>query len=97
MLDQLTCEDFESLRGRTVEIRFGETRQPAEVVEVQRRTGGAPEGRSPFSVIVESGSRDRCWPQGLHVLAHPEHGDLELFMVPLGPGDAGMRYEIVMN
>jgi hypothetical protein len=33
-------------------------------------------------------------PQGTYSLGHAELGDLELFLVPLGPdGDARMRYE----
>lgn len=98
MLDTLTAEDFEALHGHTVEVRFGETTQPAEVVEINRREAGdEPGDREPFSVVLESGDNEKFWPQGVHVLVHPEHGDLTLFMVPLGPGDGGMRYEIVIN
>jgi len=97
MLDTLTIADFETLVDRDVTLRFGEQAQHARVVEVSRR-GQAPEGgREPFSVIVESGPNDGYWPQGVHAFVHPDHGELALFMVPLGPGETGMRYEIAIN
>lgn len=97
MLDQLTIDDFEPLLDREVSLRFGEQRQSARVVEVARRGDKPAQGRQPFSVILESGPNDGYWPQGVHTLIHPDHGELALFMVPLGPGSGGMRYEIAIN
>lgn len=98
MLDKLTADDFESLQGKNLSVRFGDDQlQSAEIVEVKRRDHGLPGTRTPFSVILESGSKDRYWPQGTYMLVHPEHGELALFMVPLGPGGGGMRYEITVN
>lgn len=98
MLDKLTADDFESLQDKKLSVRFGDDRlQSAKIVEVKRREHGSPETRTPFSVILESGSNDRYWPQGTYMLAHPEHGELALFMVPLGPSGSGMRYEIAIN
>jgi hypothetical protein len=97
MLDKLTIDDFENLIDRDVTLRFGDNEQAGRVVEVTRRGEKPPEGRQPFSIVVESGPNDGYWPQGTHVMVHPEHGELTLFMVPLGPGDHGMRYEIAIN
>jgi hypothetical protein len=97
MLDTLTIDDFANLIDRYVTLRFGDQEQCARVVEVTRRGEMPPEGRQPFSIVVESGPNDKYWPQGTHVMAHPEHGELTLFMVPLGPGEHGMRYEIAIN
>jgi hypothetical protein len=95
MLEQLTINDFESLRGQTVGLRFGEQAETAEVAEVRSPETTPPPGhRQPFSITVLSGRADAFWPQGIYVLEHPEHGDLELFMVPLGPQGDRMRYEI---
>jgi hypothetical protein len=30
-------------------------------------------------------------------LSHPELGEFDLFLVPLGPGPEGMRYEAVIS
>lgn len=94
MLDQLTVDDFKSLIGQRLPLRFGDQEQFGEVIDA--RPVGHPRAgsRQPFSVIVASGEPDQYWPQGIHVLIHPRHGELELFMVPIGPEDGHMRYEI---
>lgn len=97
MIEKLTIEDFASIRGTAIMLRFGDERQDGEVIEVRRAAGGAPDGREPFSVIVRSGDAGRPWPQGMYVLEHPQHGELELFMVPIGPDEAGMRYELTFS
>lgn len=94
MLDRLTVEDFSTLIGQRLSLRFGDHEQFGEVIDA-RPVGDAPEGhRQPFSVILASGSPDQYWPQGIHVLNHPRHGELELFMVPIGPEAGRMRYAI---
>lgn len=75
-------------------LRFGATQQAGEILEVSGRQGGPATGREPFSVVVRSGPVDRHWPQGTYTLDHPELGPLELFMVPIGPDEVGMRYAI---
>lgn len=46
----------------------------------------------PFALVF-SGPMDRMAPQATLALAHEELGDLELFLVPTGPG----AYEAVFN
>lgn len=36
-------------------------------------------------------------PQGSYQLVHPQMGGCELFLVPLGPDAAGMRYQAVFS
>ena len=36
-------------------------------------------------------------PQAIYRLDHPVMGALEIFLVPLGPKDGGMRYEAVFT
>lgn len=45
-----------------------------------------------FSLIF-SGIASPWLPQGLYKLAHPQMGQCELFLVPNGPDNTGMRYE----
>jgi len=94
MTDSLTLDDFAQLRERELTLKFGDEGQSARILEAREVPGGMPGGRTPFSIILRSGSRDRFWPQGIYRLCHPEHGELELFLVPIGPDDEGMRYEI---
>ncbi len=94
MLDQLTLEDFKPLIGQRLRLRFGENEQMGEVIEA-RHVGQLIEGhRQAFSVVLASGSPEQYLPQGIHVLIHPSFGELELFMVPIGPEAGQMRYEI---
>lgn len=53
-----------------------------------------PEGGrdQPFSLVFE-GPADRTIGQGIHRLTHDVIGEVELFLVPIGPG----RYEAVFN
>lgn len=94
MIDALTIQDFSQLEAQTIEIRFGDTLQAAEIIETSTGQGRMPDGRQPFSVTLRSGPGDRHWPQGTYTLTHPQRGDLDLFMVPIGPDEHGMRYQI---
>jgi hypothetical protein len=53
----------------------------------------APPG---FSLIFH-GPREPARPQGIMRLSHAELGDDDLFLVPLGPDERGMRYEAVIS
>ena len=52
--------------------------------------------KMPFSLLfaAEDGT---LVPQQICALAHAEHGDTDLFLVPLGPEDGAMRYEAVIS
>lgn len=94
MLDKFTLEDFESIRGQSLTLRIGEQTHTGVIIQANTVAGGKPGSREPFSVILRSGSADSYWPQGTYILEHPDHGELELFMVPIGPDDEGMCYEL---
>lgn len=69
----------------------------AELVEVTDLAATAPDGvRAPFSVVF-SGPSEPVLPQGIHTVEHEQLGTLELFLVPIGPGEEGMRYEAVFG
>jgi hypothetical protein len=53
--------------------------------------------RVPFSLLFHAADRDRFHPQGIFALSHSELGEFELFLVPLGPDERGMRYEAVIS
>jgi len=51
----------------------------------------------PF-VLTFAGPPNRVLDQRIHRLSHPVLGDLEIFLVPIGPGgDARPQYEAVFN
>lgn len=94
MTGNLTLDDFAGLLEQELTLQFGDEEQSARVLEARELPGGMPGGRTPFSLILRSGPKDRFRPQGICRLHHPEHGELELFLVPIGPDEEGMRYEI---
>ena len=62
-------------------------------------TRGLPKhstGREPFSVVFRAPATP-VLAQMIRRLEHPELGAFELFLVPIGPDDVGMRYEAVFT
>lgn len=55
--------------------------------------------RTPFALRFRTPGVTGHVPQGIHALAHPVLGTLEIFLVPLGAdaGGGGMRYEAVFG
>jgi hypothetical protein len=66
----------------------------AEATESQVPGGRGPEGqeRRQFSLVFR-GTTTPGLPQGTYRVEHAELGDLDLFLVPIGPDAEGMRYE----
>lgn len=52
--------------------------------------------RAPFSIILR-GPLDPLAPQRTYRFEHDELGSFELFIVPIGPDEAGMQYEAVFG
>jgi hypothetical protein len=98
VLESLTLGDFfgrvgEGFRVATSEAEIGLVL--AEVTDLSRRDAPGPH-RAPFSLIFRGPFRpvlvQRIWP-----LEHAALGRLEIFLVPIGPDETGMRYEAVFN
>ena len=54
-------------------------------------------GRLPFSLVFRSTRPDFHAPQGCWLLRHATLGNVEVFLVPIGPDASGMCYEAVFN
>ena len=95
--DWLTYDDFFARSGERFEVHLDGT--DLALVLLTAELGSEPGGPGPdgqerrqFSVIFE-GPPTPVLPQATYTLAHPALDALELFLVPLGPGAGGMRYE----
>jgi hypothetical protein len=89
-----TFEVFEARQGETFRVP-GPT--PVALTLTTAATWGqpfAPEMRQPFTLHLR-GPLEPFLPQGVYPLEHPAIADLEVFLVPLGPGDGGMQYEAI--
>lgn len=98
MLDRLTYEDFAGRLGETFTATAGEDRT---LTLTLRRVDFLPrpegdQGREPFSLEFTDPAEDHV-PQQIVEVRHEEMGEFALFVVPLGPGDDGMRYEAIFT
>lgn len=98
MLDQLQCADFQSHQNERFELTAGETALSLELIEAApfRETTLEGETRCPFSVVFR-GPAEPILYQAIYHLRHAKMGEIELFLVPLGPDSKGMRYEAVFT
>ena len=63
------------------------------------RSGGraaSPSGREPFSIVFR-GPAEPVLPQRIYRFEHDALGAFDLFIVPIGPDEAGMQYEAVFG
>jgi hypothetical protein len=102
-LGSLTADSFAEHLATVFRLQTGGEPLPLELVEVQRASYAgnpatvSPAGRrEPFHLLFR-GPRSPYAPQGTHRLEHDQLGTLDLFLVPLGPDAAGMRYEAIFT
>lgn len=105
MLDKLTIEDFSTHLNHTFQVHFEVGEKVADpfslalaLVEVsQLGEKQADEGqRQSFSILFE-GPSEPALSQKIYHFEHPGLGRLDLFLVPVGPKDGSMLYEVVFN
>lgn len=65
-----------------------------EATEFTEPGGRGPEGqeRRQFTLVFR-GPAEPMLPQQIYPLTHDELGPLDLFLVPIGPDQVGMRYQ----
>ena len=101
MLDKLTSADFEKYINETFRLILKDS-EPIEVELIQVNELGAdmPEDknmkRRPFSIVFR-GPTDRYLPQSIYPLEHAHMGKLDIFLVPIGSDNKGMRFEAVFT
>jgi hypothetical protein len=95
-LDQLRAEDFESLLGRLLPLEAAGVCVDCELVEVRRLPSHSWRTSAPFALTLR-GPLDKAIGQGICGLLHPEHGRLELFVVPVARTASGFSYEVTFN
>jgi len=96
MLENITHRTFEALVGETIDLKAADLSFQAEVKSVNLLRQSTGQGRQPFSVELQAHDAENHG-QGMYQLSHPDLGDLSLFLVPVGPIDGSMCYEIVFN
>jgi hypothetical protein len=102
MLETFTAATFAPHRGEPFTVRADEQTTLALALSEVTPLGPAPahtaDGprRAPFSLLFH-GPPTPILPQRIYQVEHGAIGAFELFLVPLGPDRAGMRYEAVFG
>jgi hypothetical protein len=100
LLSQLTVATCAAYVGEAFHVLFdNQTRltlellaaTPFAALEADEEPASG-QGRIPFSLIFR-GPQSSVLPQRTYLLSHATLGEFPLFLVPIGPDDAGMRYE----
>jgi len=92
MLDQLSSKDFAAHLHTIFRVETPATLE-LELAEVRDNSNAQIE---QFSVLF-TGPASPWLAQGTYALHHPQMGQLDLFMVPLGPRGEHMVYEAVFS
>lgn len=93
---QYQFDDFNSCLNQPFTLELIDSSiYPLKLISVDKYPGSASLGEhEPFSVVFRGGS-NTLLDQKIYLIKHSTLGDMELFIVPIGPDDEGMRYEAV--
>ena len=95
MVSELTRDDFHQHLDEAFRLELDEGSLQLELTEAE--CVGRPPGdarRQAFSLVF-TGPQHPVLPQRLYRLVHPDMGALDIFLVPIGSGPGGTRYEAV--
>lgn len=74
---------------------------PLQLVSAQplgvKERDEAAHGRESFSLVFENERKDVYLNQGIYSVQNESLGTLELFLVPMGPTETGMQYEVIFT
>jgi hypothetical protein len=97
MAVELVTETFEPVVGDAFDATPSGGGEPIELVLAScDESRHARPDHPAFSLLFNAPGPDHL-PQQIFTLAHPDLGEFDLFLVPLGPLGDSMRYEAVVN
>ena len=97
VLETLTIDDFRDRVGETFAATTNEDRRLTLTLTSVEDLPAPPGGRrTPFSLEFQDQAQDHV-PQQTVAVEHADLGAFDLFVVPLGPGPQGMRYEAIFT
>lgn len=95
MLDLLRCEDFEAHLNSPFDMTAGDATTALELIAVERLPQHA-RTRQPFSLLFR-GAGTTVWPQGIYHLSRAGLDEFDIFLVPVGRDESGVRYEAIFS
>lgn len=98
MLETLTLDAFSPLVGETFQVHVQPEQTIAvELVEARPIAEASPTRPHPPFVLTFKGPAQFVLPQSIYRFEHQALGAKEIFIVPIGPGQGGMLYEVIFN
>ncbi|MFC1997303.1 DUF6916 family protein [Chloroflexota bacterium] len=99
MTNPYTFQNFSKYLNTTFQIHYStESPLDVELIEIKKLGGDTTNpDRKPFSLVFYSVDRENYLIQQIYTFEHPQMGSLDIFIVPLGPDDHGMRYEAIFT
>jgi hypothetical protein len=98
-LAQLTHATWEQHVGSQFALHHGENAvENVTLLEISKLSTGRtarPGAREPFAIVLRAGRREFYLPQCAYSVSHPAIGKMEIFLVPIGPDEVGMRFEAI--
>lgn len=103
MLETFTVETFSPHVGDKFRVFYN----PSSALELTLASAeefGTPSakewrqasGRAPFTLTL-SGPMEQFLPQGMYRVEHDDLDPFEVFIVPIGPGEGGLLYEVIFT
>ena len=94
---QFLFDDFNSCLDQPLTLVTNGSSHPLTLISVDRLTASAAKGVPEAFSIVLRGNREPVLEQQIYLINNDTMGDMELFIVPIGPDDKGMCYEAVFS
>ena len=95
-LDELTGDTFRPLLNDAFQMRSDRGVIDVTLISVDRHALLPNGKREPFSLVFR-GPHAPAWPQSIYRLSHAAIGEFDIFFVPIGPDQLGLRYEAVFS
>ena len=94
---QFRFDDFDGCVGQLFTLDAEGAAYPLTLIAADRLTSTATVGdREAFSVVFR-GASSPVLEQRIYRISNDVLGEMDLFIVPIGPDDEGMRYEAVFS
>jgi len=94
---QYHFDDFKGCLDQPFALELEGSIYPLKLISADKLNNSATvDDREAFSIVFRGESSLKL-EQKIYRISHNTMGDMELFIVPIGPDDKGMRYEAVFS
>lgn len=91
------CADFQACLNDVFVLTIDDYRDELELIQVDRHEDRhSIDERDAFSILLQS-KAEQILPQQIYRLQHATMGELDIFLVPIGQDENGVRYEAVFS